>query len=77
MDNVQVVTIDLDGKEYFLVDSVNFEKDNYHFFANSNNNEDIIVMKDKEEDGEMFYVTVDSDTEYDQAFALYFNKLKN
>lgn len=77
MEEIQVITIELDGKEYFLVDSVNDAKNNYHFFANTNNNEEIIVMKDAKADGEIFYITVDDDDEYDLAFNLYYNKLKN
>ena len=77
MEEVQVITIELDGKEYFLVDSVDEAKNKYHFFANMNNNEEIIVMKDAENNGEMFYITVDDDDEYDLAFGLYYNKLKS
>ena len=77
MEEIQVITIELDGKEYFLVDSVNNTKNKYHFFVNTNNNEEIIVMKDAKADGETFYITVDDDNEYDLAFNLYYNKLKN
>lgn len=75
-DEVQVTTIEMNGQEYFLVDSVSFEQDTYHFFCNLNNNEEIQVMKDEIDNGEKFYVSVDDEIEYDKAFNLYYEKLK-
>lgn len=77
MDTVQVTTIEMNGHEYFLVDSVNSEKDTYHFFCNINNNQEIQVMKDIIENDEKFYVSVDDELEYDKAFSLYYDKIKN
>ena len=34
-DTVEVITIEMNGNEYFLVDSVKFKNDTYHFFCNS------------------------------------------
>jgi len=76
-DTLQVTTIEIDGQEYFLVDYVREENNTYDFFANTNNIEDIQIMKEKIKDGEKFYVSIDNNVEFDKAFNLYYNKLKN
>lgn len=76
-DTVQVTTIEIDGQEYFLVDYVEENGNTYDFFANINNIEDIQILKEKVTDGEKFYVSIDSNLEFDKAFNLYYNKLKN
>lgn len=76
-DTVEVITIEMNGNEYFLVDSVKFKNDTYHFFCNINNNEEIQVMKDEKDGEEIFYVSVDDENEYDKAFSLYYEKIKN
>jgi hypothetical protein len=43
-DTVEVITIEMNGNEYFLVDSVKFKNDTYHFFCNINNNEEILLI---------------------------------
>ena len=76
-DTLELTTIEMNGNEYFLVDSVTFKNNTYHFFCNSNNNEEIQVMKDEIEGEETFYVSVDNEVEYDKAFSLYYEKIKN
>ena len=45
------------------------------FFVEEDNTENICVLKEIEEDNESFYVSVD-DNEFDKAFSLYYEKLK-
>ncbi len=74
MDEVNVTKIDIDGKEYFLIDSISDDKNVYNFFCNPNDKDDIYVLKDKDEGGESFYVSLDNENEIDYAFSLFFQK---
>ena len=58
-DTVEVITIEMNGNEYFLVDSVKFKNETYHFFCNINNNEEIQVMKDEKDGEEMLRGAMD------------------
>ena len=72
MSEVTVDVLELDGKDFILIDTV----DKYSFFAEENNPENICIFKDSIEDGEEYYVPLDSDEEIDKAFILYYDKLK-
>lgn len=74
MDEVNVTKIDIDGKEYFLIDSISDDKNVYNFFCNPNDKDDIYVLKDKDEGEESFYVSLDNENEIDYAFSLFFQK---
>lgn len=71
-------TITLNEKEYFLVESVQDSKNViYHFFANVDNQSDLIVMKDRIVDGEDCFVPLDTEREFNYALGLFFEKHKN
>lgn len=72
MSEVTVDVLELDGKDFILIDTV----DKYSFFAEENNPENICIFKDSIEDGEEYYAPLDSDEEIDKAFILYYDKLK-
>ena len=74
MDEVNVTKIDIDGKEYFLIDSISDDKNVYNFFCNPNDKDDIYVLKNKNEGEDSFYVSLDDDNEIDYAFSLFFQK---
>ena len=74
MDEVNVTSIEIDGKEYLLIDSISDDKNVYNFFCNPNDKDDIYVLKDKNEDNEKFYVSLDNENEIDYAFSLLFQK---
>lgn len=77
MDEVNVTTIELNGKEYFLVDSLGDQNHLYHFFSSVENQSDFCVLKDKNEDGESFYVSLDNDAEFDYAMSLFYQKYQD
>ena len=77
MDEVNVTKIDIDGKEYFLIDSISDDKNVYNFFCNPNDKDDIYVLKNKNEGEDSFYVSLDDDNEIDYAFSLFFQKKLN
>ena len=74
MDDVQVLTIELNGKEYFLVDKVSNEKNTYYYFSNENNKQDVCILKGKMKDNEEFYVSLDDELEFDHAMNLFYLK---
>lgn len=74
MDEVNVTSIEIEGKEYLLIDSISDDKNVYNFFCNPNDKEDIYVLKDKDEGEESFYVSLDNENEIDYAFSLFFQK---
>ena len=71
MNEVSINTIDIDGKNFILIETI----DKYNFFVEEVNPENICVLKEMEEDNESFYVSVDED-EFDEAFSLYYEKLR-
>lgn len=73
MEEITVDTIDIDGKEFFLVDKI----DKYNYFAEIENPENICILKDKVEDEEELYVSLDDDKEVDKALILYYEKYGN
>ena len=71
-DEVMVEVIELDGKEFFQVDSIS----NYSFFAEVSNPENICVLKEETQDGDVVLVSLEED-EIDKAFSLYYEKYGN
>lgn len=74
MNDVEVDVIEFDGKDYFLIDSILDQGNTYRFFANEQDNQDLLVMKDVEQDGEIIYKTIDSDYEFNYALSLFYKK---
>ena len=74
MEEVSVNIIELDGKDYFLLDSLIEEKNTYHFFSNIKNQNDVQILKDKVEDGETFFVSLDTEYEFNHALSLFYDK---
>lgn len=71
-DEVMVDVIELDGKEFFQVDSIS----KYSFFAEVSDPKNICVLKEDVQDGEIVLVSLDED-EIDKAFSLYYEKYGN
>ena len=64
-DEVMVDTIEIDDKEFFLVDKI----DKYYFFAEINTTDNICILKNENND----LVKLDED-EIDKALVLFNNK---
>lgn len=73
MEEVMVDMINVEGKDFFLVDTL----DKYNYFAEINNPENVCIMKTAQEDGEEVYISLDSEEEIDKALVLYYEKLGN
>lgn len=71
MKEVNVKAIDIDGKDFLLIETIG----EYNFFVEDGNSSNICVLKEIEENNESFYVNVDED-EFDKAFCLYYEKLR-
>lgn len=75
MDEVLVDTILVDGKEYFLLESLEDDKGVvYFYFSNIGNRYDVKVFKDLREGGEEYYIPLDDEIEFDRAMELFYNK---
>ena len=72
MNEVSVNALDIGGKEFILVETI----DKYNFFVETANVENICVLKEIMDEGEEKFVDVD-DNEFDKAFSLYYEKLKS
>lgn len=70
MSEVITDVIEIDGKEFFLVNTV----DKYSFFAEVGNTSNVYVLKEVIEDGESYLVSLDNTHELEQAFLLYNEK---
>ena len=72
-----VQTLEIDGKEYILVDSISSEKKTYYYFSNESDVSDIQILTEKEENNEEYFISLDSEYEFNYALSLFFNKHKN
>ena len=72
-----VETIKINDKEYFLVDSIIKGENKYHYFLNENYINDIYILKDKIENGEKYFVSLDTENEFNQALILFYQKHKD
>ncbi len=77
MEDASVETIQLDGKEYFLVDSISDTKNCYRFYSECNNLTDYYVLKNKLVDDKIHYVSVDTESEFNYALGLFYQKHMN
>lgn len=75
-DYVEMSVIELDGKQYFLVDILRGDKNIYYYFSNLEDNKDVRVLKEKKEGDEEYFVSLDNDSEIDYAFSLFYEKYK-
>jgi hypothetical protein len=73
MEEIMVDVIDIEGKDFFLVDTL----DEYNYFSEIDNPENICIMKKEHENGEEVYVSLESDEEVDKALVLYYEKFGN
>lgn len=73
---IEIDVIDLDGKRYFLVDTLAGEKNFYYYFSNLEDNKDIKLLKVEKEGEEEFFVSIDDAAEIDYAFSLFYEKYK-
>lgn len=74
MNEVEMNILELDGKKYFLVDSLSDNKNTYSYFSNVENVSDIKVLKDVKENEEEFFVSLNNKKEIEYALDLYYQK---
>ncbi len=74
MNEIKLDTIEIDGKEYFLVDTLKDNKNTYNYFANTLDREDIYVLKDKKEIFDEYYVPLDNENEVLYAMSMFYDK---
>lgn len=77
MDEVQVKTIEIGEKIYILLDSIADGKNTYHFFSAMGDPNDIQVLKDKIEKEDTYYISLDTEVEFDYALSLFYDKYHN
>ncbi len=73
----EVKTLEINGKDCFLVDSISDDGIVYHYFSNLEDANDIYVFKDKEVDGEDCFVSLGTESEFNYALSVFFNKHKD
>ena len=69
--------IEINGMEYFLVDSISNNGKMYYYFSNEKDPNDIYVLTDSVDNGEEYLVSVDNGDEFDDALILFFEKHKD
>ena len=72
MNEVNMNILELDGKDFLLVETV----DKYNFFVEVDNYDNICILKEVIENDESMFVNLEED-EVDEALGLYYEKLKN
>lgn len=74
MNQDELKILEINGKNYFLIDSLDGNNNTYYFFSENIKNGNICVLKKEQENGESFFVSLDDDKELDYALGLFFNK---
>ena len=69
MNDKLVNVIDIDGKDFFLIDVI----DKYNFFAEVNNSANICILKEDIIDGEEYLINLER-FEVDKALMLFYKK---
>ena len=64
----EVETLEIDGKEFFLVDKIN----NYYYFSNTEDVNDFKIFKEEEAN----LIPLDTESEFNNALILYMNNHK-
>lgn len=72
MNEVNMNVLELDGKDFLLVETVG----KYNFFVEVDNYDNICILKEVIENDESMFVNLEED-EVDEALGLYYEKLKN
>lgn len=72
----EVKTLEIDGKEYFLVDSIFNGKKTYYYFSNETDASDIYILTDKTENNQEYFVSIDTEKEYNNALVLFLENHK-
>lgn len=69
----EVNTLEIDGKEYILLDTITNNNNTYHYFSNESDVNDIEILKDSQDD----FVSIDTESEWNEALTLFLNKHKD
>ncbi len=70
IEDILTTVIEIDGKEFFLVNTV----EQYMFYSEMGNPSNFYILKEVVSDGEKYIVTLDDDDEYDKALIMYYKK---
>ena len=71
---MKIETVELDNKDYYVVEKVNNNNNLYYILINTVDNKDMLVRKVIEENGEKYLVGLDSELEFDEVMLLYQKK---
>lgn len=74
MEEVELKILEIDGKKYFLLDSISKDESTYCYFSNLVDNHDVLVMRNQLENGEGYFVSLDTENEFDYALSLFYDK---
>ena len=73
MEEVTLKGLEIHGKSFVLIETI----DEYNFFVEETNFENICILKEEIKNGDTVYIDVDDD-EFDQALNMYYEKfMKN
>ena len=73
----EIDTLEINGKNYGLIDTISDNKEVYNYFSNLEDANDIQILKDRLVNGEESFVSLDTEDEFNYALTLFFNKHKN
>ena len=65
--------INIDNKEYALIDTIKSEENTYNYFINTEDTMDFCILKESDED----YISLDNESEFNKALSLYKDKHKD
>ncbi|MBQ8681831.1 MAG: hypothetical protein IJ509_02865 [Bacilli bacterium] len=77
MEEVQVETLEIDGKDYILIDSLEKDNNKYFYFSDSQNPSDIQILKEQVDGEEKFFVSLDTENELNEALMIFGQKYKD
>ena len=75
MEEVEVKTIELDNKNYIVLDTIQSSPANiYYYLLETSENNSIQILKNSIENNEKIYISVDDENEFDNALSLFYLK---
>ena len=74
---METEVIEIDGKEHSLIDTIKDEKNTYNYFINNENPADFCILKSEITDNEEYYISLETEKEFDYALNLFQKKHQN
>ena len=77
MEEIEMNTVEINGKNYILLDKIENNGKNYYYFFEINQIKAMQILTEEYENNEKTFSSVDNENEFDKALSLFFLKHKD